>query len=296
MEIILILVVSMLIMLGVYLINPNFLEDIDAQIMALSPEDTTKVEESIKTTAPATSVNVTETAGEWNGVEVLTGVMHASLVLMAVLGVILIILWVYGLIVGYINSRIDEREQRLTTTIRINNELKPMKLEDINEVVLLGEDIGKGKVGSIRRLHAILEVGSEGELHIPCNVRLLRSEEGFKQKLCKDVVLSESEWESVKSTYRTLSEEYKLKDKIKKSKEYIEENRKRLVEEQKLKRLEITKQDKYIKEYLIENGEQALPTWLMKESERLEYDLKLLSDELINLGKDNEDITGNLYK
>lgn len=158
----------------------------------------------------------------------------------------------------------EVKDEDITTPIRYNSRVRNMNLRDINREVIIGEDTVLGKLGSVRRVHALLHTNIGNELYIPETIRHLSKGESFKKGLCKDKELTYEEWEMVKRTYIKVSKDLQLKHRIKKSQDEIEENRKKLIKEQELKKHELSEQGKYVVGYIQENGESTI-TYSIKE-------------------------------
>lgn len=163
-----------------------------------------------------------------------------------------------------------------------------VRVEDYNKMVLVCDDtntdtdMGIAEVEDVlevRRLYTILGVNKDGEVYVTKGCRELTKEEGYKGRYCKDSALDLEGLLQLNNTFKLLQEDKQREYEIAQFKEKSEKRRAKL----QAKKLTQKKYDElYDKKY----GKTSEPEELLREKERLDKDIKLLSDELTYLTVD----------
>lgn len=275
------IVVAAGLIMAMVTIFPGMVEEVESSFTTLL-EEGSNTASTVEEPSHAEINKPTDTITQESNGESLEQLGMYAMYLMGLLVVGVVILTLIGLGVKKLEAKAEARK----TTVKLNGTSLRLELDGLNRMVVVGEDNKEGKVGSIRRLYTLLHVTREGNFFIDDKVRNLRSEEKYKEGLCQDVPISETEWDGIKQAYIEISEGLQLRYTIEKSNAAIEANRKKLIKEQELKIEALRNQEEFIAKYREENGYQQLPAQLMKESERLESELKTLDNELDLLGKE----------
>lgn len=163
-----------------------------------------------------------------------------------------------------------------------------VRVEDYNKMVLVCDDtntdMGMGiaeveDVLEVRRLYTILGVNKDGEVYVTKGCRELTKEEGYKGRYCKDSALDLGGLLQLNNTFKLLQEDKQREYEIAQFKEKSEKRRAKLQAKQ-------LTQKKYDELYDKKYGKTSEPEELLREKERLDKDIKLLSDELTYLTVD----------
>lgn len=165
-----------------------------------------------------------------------------------------------------------------------------VRVEDYNKMVLVCDDTDTGmgiaevEVLEVRRLYTILGVNKDGEVYVTKGCRELTKEEGYKGRYCKDSALDLEGLLQLNNTFKLLQEDKQREYEIAQFKEKSEKRRAKL----QAKKLTQKKYDElYDKKY----GKTSEPEELLREKERLDKDIKLLSNDLTYLTVDLEGLS-----